>query len=499
MNPTINWHAIAPELIVAGTAVVALIADLMLPRDRKIIGPRIAAVGCLAALIPVITLAFQIGDDGPISMFGGAYVVDGFALAFKGFFVLVAYLTLLLSLDYIADGDYYQTEYYFLLLTSVLGMMAMASSRDLISVFVALETISIPTFILAGWRKHDSKSNEAMMKYFVIGALSSAVMLYGMSLVFGLTGGTTNLAEIATKLPELGVTNDQTGLWIVAVFATLVGFFFKVSAVPFHNWAPDTYEGAPTPVTAFLSVASKAGGFVALTTVVYAAFPGQPDWWQPILWVLAAASMFVGNLTALRQTNIVRLLAYSSVAQGGFILVPLAVAGEAASSAQALQAVVIYLVIYAVMNLGAFACVIAASKITRSGEISSYSGLYQRNPALVVVFALFLFSLAGIPPLAGWFAKLAMFRAVLAADTTSATVLAVIAAVNSVIAFVYYVKPVRAMVFGELPEGIDREASARVSPALMLAIGTTVILVVVAGVVPAIPAWIGETAQLALG
>lgn len=499
MNPTINWHAIAPELIVAGTAVLALIADLMLPRDHKIIGPRIAAVGCLGALIPVITLAFHIGDDGPISLFGGAYVVDGYALAFKGFFVLVAYLTLLLSLDYIADGDYYQTEYYFLLLTSVLGMMFMASARDLVSVFVALETISIPTFILAGWRKHDSKSNEAMMKFFVIGALSSAVMLYGMSMVFGLAGGTTKLAEIATQIPELGVTNDQTGLWILAVFAVLVGFLFKVSAVPFHAWTPDTYEGAPVPVTAFLSVASKAGGFVALTTVVYVAFPGQPDWWQPMIWVLAVASMFVGNLTALRQTNMVRLLAYSSVAQGGFILVPLAVAGESASSAQALQAVVIYLVIYAVMNLGAFACVIAASKITRSGEISSYRGLYQRSPALVIAFAMAMFSLAGIPPLAGWFAKLAMFRAVLAADTASASVLAVIAVVNSVIAFVYYVKPVTTMIFDDLPEGVDANATTRVSPALILAIGTTTILVLVAGVIPAIPAWIGETALLALG
>lgn len=499
MNPTINWHAIAPELIVAGTAVVALMADLLWPREYKVLGPRIAAVGCLAALIPVITLAFQIGDDGPISLFGGAYVVDGYALAFKGFFVLVAYLTVLLSLDYIADSEYYQTEYYFLLLTSVLGMMTMASARDLVSVFISLETISIPIFVLAGWRKHDSKSNEAMMKFFVIGVLSSAIMLYGMSLIFGLAGGTTMLSEIATKLPELGATNDQTGLWIIAVFATLVGFFFKISAVPFHNWTPDTYEGAPTPVTAFLSVASKAGGFVALVTVLYAAFPGQPDWWQPILWVLAAASLFVGNLTALRQTNMVRLLAYSSIAQAGFILVALSVAGEAGASALALQAVVIYLVIFAVMNLGAFACVIAASKITRSGEISSYSGLYQRNPALVIVFAVFLLSLAGIPPLAGWFAKLAMFRAVLSADTTSATVLAVIAALNTVIALVYYIKPVRAMVFGTVPEGTDLEAGARVSPALTLAIGTTAVLVFVGGIVPAIPAWIGETAQLALG
>lgn len=493
-----DWHAFAPLIIVGVTVVVVLVADLVFERKRRVLGPRLAMLGLLVALIPVVMLWNDVGPRGQ-QFFGGALVVDRYALAFQALFLVIGYLTLFLSLDYIADGDYYQSEYYFLLLTSVLGMMFMATARDLVSIFIALETISIPTFILAGWRKHDTRSNEAMLKYYLFGVLASAVMLYGMSLVFGLSGGTTVLTEIAGKVAEAG--GDQRGLWIFATFAVLVGFAFKVSAVPFHFWAPDTYEGAPTPVTAFLSVASKAGGFVALTTVVYLAFSPQANWWQPVIWLLAAASMFVGNLTALRQTNMVRLLAYSSIAQAGFILVPLAVAGDnplRLGTSSSVQAVIIYLAIYAAMNLGAFACVIGIARTTRSAEISSYSGLYQRNPALTIVFSVFLFSLAGIPPLAGWFAKLVMFRAVFDAGTGSAAVLGVIAAVNSVIALYYYVRPVRSMIFGEVPEGASA-VPVRVSPTIGFALAITLTLTVVIGVFPGIVGWVGETAKFALG
>ena len=249
----------------------------------------------LGALIPVLTLA---ADGADRSMFGGAFVVDNYALVFKGFFLVVAYFALLVSFDYIGEGDYYRGEYYVLLLTSVLGLLVMASARDLISIFVALETISIPTFVLAGWRKHDTKSNEAALKYFLIGVLSTAVMLYGMSFIYGMANST-----VLTDIAKYSATNTPA-LFAAAIFLTLVGFAFKVSAVPFHFWAPDTYEGAPTPVTAFLSVASKAGGFVALLTIVHFGFFPSDDSWQPILWVLAAASMTLGNLAALRQTNV---------------------------------------------------------------------------------------------------------------------------------------------------------------------------------------------------
>ena len=253
--------------------------------------------------------------------------------------------------------------------------------------FVALETISIPTFILATFRKHDRESNEAGVKYYLIGVLSSALMLYGMSIIFGVTG--------STKLVEIGHYVGVHGtepLLVVAVFLSLIGFAFKVSAVPFHFWAPDTYVGAPTPVTAFLSVASKAGGFVALINIIYFGFYGSGGrgahaWWGAV-WVLAALSMTFGNLGALRQTNIVRMLAYSSIAQGGFMLVPFVAAGIAGSegklgvAAEAMSAVVIYLLIYGAMNLGAFAVVIAVARRTGSAEISSYSGLFATSPVL---------------------------------------------------------------------------------------------------------------------
>jgi len=315
VTPHLDYHALAPEIVITAVTLIALVVDLVWRESARNLVPQIAGIGMLLALIPVLTLA---ADGTDRSMFGGAFVVDNYSLAFTGFFLVVGYVTLLLSYDYIAEGDYYQGEYYVLILTSVLGMMVMASARDLISIFVALETITLPTFVLAGWRKYDTKSNEAAIKYFLIGVLSTAVMLYGMSFIFGLSHSTllSDIAKTAAHHPD--------PLFAVAVFLTLGGFAFKISAVPFHFWAPDTYEGAPTPVTAFLSVASKAGGFVALVLMIYLAFPQATDIWEPFIFVLSALTMTVGNVLALRQTNVVRMLAYSSIAQGGFMLVPFA-------------------------------------------------------------------------------------------------------------------------------------------------------------------------------
>ncbi|MEX1009117.1 MAG: NADH-quinone oxidoreductase subunit N [Acidimicrobiia bacterium] len=491
MNPSVDFHAIAPEIVLTAAILVVLVADLIWPERSRFTSSRIASIGVLAALVPVITLAAD-GSQLPRDLFGGAFVVDNYALALEGFFLVVAYVSLLMSADYISEGDYYQGEFYFLLLTSVLGMLVMASSRDLVSIFVALETITIPTFVLAGWRKHDEGSNEAAIKYFLIGVLSTAIMLYGMSLVYGETGSTL-LSDISHYISAPG--RETTPLFAVAIFLTLGGFAFKVSAVPFHFWVPDTYQGAPTPVTAFLSVASKAGGFVAMLSVVAFGFFPSPDSWQPALWILAAASMIYGNLVALRQTNIVRMLAYSSIAQGGFILVPLAVAGDNQAAVASFEAVVIYILIYGAMNLGAFAVVIAVARRTRSGEIESYAGLGQTSPGLALAMTLFLLSLAGIPPTAGWFAKFVMFRAVFDANTPSAIVLGVIAAVASVIAFFYYAAVAREMWFHDpAPEYADVTPSRTVPAALTLAIGLTAAVVVVVGIYPQFFARIGELA-----
>ena len=487
--PYLDYHALAPEIVLSVVLAAVLLADLVFDETKKWVIPAIASFGLLATFVPIITLALY-GDDVR-SMVGGAYVVDNFALVLKALFIGVGYVVLLLSNTYVEEGDYYEGEYYFLLLASLMGMVVMASSRDLITIFVALETLSIPAYILAGWRKRDLKSNEASLKYYLLGVLASAVMLYGMSLIYGYTG-TTILTDIGTQLQGNVADNP---LVTFAIIFVIIGFAFKVSAVPFHSWAPDTYEGAPTPVTAFLSVASKTGGFVALFQLVFIGFLGRDDVWAPLFGVLAVLTMTVGNLIALRQTNVVRLLAYSSIAQAGYILVPLAVAGtspDAASSA--LTASIVYLLVYAAMNLGAFGIVLAVARKTRSGEISSFGGLFEYAPGLAVLMTIFLFSLAGIPPLAGAWAKIFMFRAVLDAGTAWAVALGVVAAVNSVIALFYYANIARLMWMSPVPDG-DR-TPIKVPTPLVTALGITVVVVVVVGIYPQLFGHLGDLASL---
>lgn len=487
-SPTIDWHAIAPEIVLVIGVNVVLLVDLWLDESKKWAMASITGFVLLGAFIPIVTLAV-VGDDSARSLFDGRYVVDNYALILKALFVLVAYVIVLMSQNELEEGGYYQGEYYVLLLCSVLGMVMMSSARDLVSIFVALELLSIPAYMMAAWRKRDAKSNEAGMKYYLLGVFASAILLYGMSLLFG-TSGSTLLTDIGASLSD----GDLIGLEVVAVVFIICGFGFKVSAVPFHTWAPDTYEGAPTPVTAYLSVASKAAGFVALVTMIYVAFPGADGVYEPLIWVLAVLTMTVGNLLALRQTNIVRMLAYSSVAQGGFILMPLAYAGHENSSDSALNAVIVYLLIYAFMNLGAFAVVIAVSRKTHSGEISSFGGLFSYAPGMAAALTIFFASLAGIPPLAGWFAKFNSFRAVLDAETTSAYVLAAIAAVNTVIAAGYYMRVLRVVWMDPVPDG-DITPIRPPAP-IVAALGITVLGTMVLGVFPGLLASFGELNDL---
>jgi NADH-quinone oxidoreductase subunit N len=484
--PTIDFHALAPEIILAVGICVVLLVDLFVEERQRWVTAALSAVVLLTAFIPVVTLGV-IGDDVR-SMFDGRYVVDPFSLVLKALFILAGYVVVLMSSDEIEEGRYHQGEYFVLLLTSILGMVMMTSARDLVSIFVALEFLSIPAYMLAAWNKRNVKGNEAGMKYYLLGVFASAVMLYGMSLLYGLTG-TTLLVDIGKQITAEGQFSGAEALAIVFV---IVGFAFKVSAVPFHQWAPDVYEGAPTPVTAFLSVASKAAGFVALVTLVFIAFPQAKGVYEPFLWVLAAVSMTVGNLLALRQTNIVRMLAYSSISQGGFILMPLAVAGSASQSA--LRAVVVYLVVYAATNLGAFAVVIAVSRKTRSGEISSYGGLFSYAPGLAVMLTIFLASLAGIPPLGGWFAKFGAFKAVLDAGTGWGYSLAIIGAINTVIAAAYYMTVLREVWMSPVPDGDTTpiRTPAALQAALVLCVGTTLVL----GVLPGLVARFGDLSDL---
>jgi NADH-quinone oxidoreductase subunit N len=471
-SPVVDWHALAPDLVVVGVLCLVLVVDLVLPDDRKGVLPSLAGLGLLGALVPVLTLAV---DGADRTMFGGAYAVDNFALVLKALFLVAGYVTVLLSTNYIAEGDYAEGEYYFLLLSSILGMTVMASARDLITIFVALEMLSIPAYLLAGWRKRDRKGNEAGVKYYLMGVFATGVLLYGMSLLYGVAG-TTQLAGIAEALAAPG---ESVPVITLAVVFVVAGFGFKVSAVPFHTWAPDTYEGAPTPLTAFLSVSSKAAGFVALLQLVVIGFAGQAEVVRPLMWVLSVLSMTIGNVVALRQTNLVRMLAYSGISQAGFMLAPMAVVGQIGGDT--LTSVVTYLLIYAAMNLGAFAVVMAVARKTGSAEISTFGGLFNYAPSLAVLMTVFLFSLAGIPPLAGWLAKFVAFRAVINADTGWAYTLAVVMAVNSVISLAYYANVAKEMWMNPAPDGdetpvrvpVSLSAALTITAALTLAFGVT--------------------------
>lgn len=472
-KPIIDFHALAPEIVLVSLIAVVLLVDVIKLEDARRLVPGLTGIAMLAPLIPIVSLAL---DGADRTMFGGAYVVDNLSLVLKAMFLLAGYVVTLLSSNYVAEGDFWESEFYVMMLSSILGMVVMSSARDLITIFVALELLSIPAYLMASWEKRNLRSNEAGLKYYLMGVFASALMLYGMSLLFGVSGSTL-LTDIGTTISE---GESSTPIVTLGIVLVIVGFGFKVSAVPFHSWAPDTYEGAPTPVTAFLAVASKAAGFVALIQLVFVGFLGRSDVVEPMMWVLAAASMTVGNLIALRQTNVVRLLAYSGIAQAGFMLAPFAVVGTNASDA--LTAVVTYLLIYAAMNLGAFAVVIAVSRKTNSGEISSFGGLFGYAPGLTVAMTLCLAALAGIPPLGGWFAKFVVFRALVAADTASGYTLAIVVAVNSVIAFYYYGLVLKAMWFSPAPDGDT--TPIRVPASLVSALGLTVTATVLFGMFP---------------
>ena len=473
VRPAIDWHAVAPELTLLAFGALVTVMDIVwLERGRRLTSS-VASIALLVTMIPIITLALD-GEDRV--MFGGAFVVDNYALVMKAMFLLAGYVVVLLSTNYVAEGDYWENEYYGLLLSSILGMVLMASARDLITVFVALELLSIPAYMLATWRKRDLKSNEAGLKYYLMGVFASAIMLYGMSLLYG-GAGSTLLTDINAAV---SVDGSPSAIVVMGVIFVIIGFAFKVSAFPFHTWAPDTYEGAPTPVTAFLSVASKAAGFVALLNLLFVGFFGRDDVYEPLIWILAAASMTVGNLIALRQTNLVRMLAYSGVAQAGYMLAPLAVASDVGDAA--LTATVTYLLVYAAMNLGAFAIVLAVARKTRSAEIDSFKGLFGYAPGLTIAMTVFLFSLAGIPPLGGWWAKFRVMEAVIDAESASGVVLGVFVAVNSVIALYYYARIGLGMWAEDAPDGDT--TPIRVPASLVSALAITVALTIAFGVYP---------------
>ncbi|MGD8604881.1 MAG: NADH-quinone oxidoreductase subunit N [Anaerolineales bacterium] len=414
---------VLPEALLLLLAGVILAVDLIWkPEEHRFLG-WLTAGGF--GIVLVFTLIFtQPGSEGELVL-GGMIRHDWLAYTFKALFLFVAAITSLLSMG-LRDVAY-RGEYFAMLVVTTLGMNLMASAADLLMVFLAIETTSIPLYVLAGFMKRDRKSTESGMKYFLFGALTSGVMLYGFSLLYGFTGE-SNLYALDEALRGFTRSSGQIWMIIVPAILMLVGFAFKVSAAPFHFWSPDVYEGAPTPITAFISTASKAAGFAVLLRVFLVVFPWIEAEWTAIVAAMAAVTMTVGNLLAISQTNIKRLLAYSSIAHAGYALIGLVAADGTAS-------VIFYLVAYVVTNLAAFAVIILFSHYTGSDEISDYAGLSRRSPGLALVLLVAFLSLAGMPPLAGFVAKFYIFAAAVRAGWIW---LAVLGVLNAIIGLYYY-------------------------------------------------------------
>lgn len=432
MIQSIDYLAIAPPLVLAIAALAVLVLDAFRPSSAW---TSVAALGAvLAAAAAEVALAidrphrtFCVGDSC-------SYVVDTFTVLFQAVMLLAGVVVVLLAMVEVRQTRLPAGEFYFLLLAALAGALTLAAGRDLITLVVSLEVVSLPLFALVALRRYDGRSTEAGLKMFLVSVISTAVMLFGISLVYGATG-TMFLEPISAALNRPGTPQGVAAAGVVLV---LVGFGFKVSAVPFHFWAPDTYQGAPIAVAAFLSVASKAAGFAGLILVLTVAFGPLRNVWGPLVAVLAAVTMTAGNLIALRQRTAMRLLAWSSIAQAGYMLAPLGVAAGTPALRELTAATVGYVAIYAAMNLGVFAVISYAGWIGRygGGLIDDYRGLARDHPAAAIALAFFLACLAGLPPgLAGLFAKIVVFRGVLAGGYGW---LAVIMAVNTVIGLYYY-------------------------------------------------------------
>ena len=459
-----EYAAVLPELVLTAAATMILVVDLWLsPAGRKSLG-YLSFLGVILALLAVLT---AVGRDG--QYWGDMIAVDAFALFFKTVFLIVAALVSLTSIGYVTRHGVPAAEFYALLLSATVGMLLMGSSRDLLVIYLGLELTSISSYVLAGLLRHDPRSNEAAIKYFLNGALASGVLLFGLSLLYGLTA-TTHLDVIAQNLQ---VGRVSLPVLLAAMIFVIGGFGFKIAAVPFHFWAPDAYEGAPTPVTAFFSVGPKGGVFAAILRTFLLGLPALAPRWAGIFAVLALITMTVGNLTALWQTNIKRMMAYSSIAHAGYLLV-----GIAAGSLLGTQAVLFYLLAYAFMNLGAFAVITALDTEGPGAEIKDYIGLSQRSPWLAWTLTLFFISMIGIPPTAGFLGKLLLFSAALQGGYLW---LALAIAVNSAISVGYYYGVVRNMFLVAPADRTPVGSSLALHAALVVGVAGTLLIGLWAG------------------
>jgi NADH-quinone oxidoreductase subunit N len=468
VTPVVDLRPLFPAIIVAVTGLVVLLAQAFTPHGRRAPSLPLSLGGLLAALYSVWLLAEGAGRG---AVTGGTVAADEYALFFQALLVAIAIVAVLQSPSYLRANDLDRGEYYALVLFSLVGMLGLVSTLELVSMFVALEIMSIALYGLAGMRRTHVESQESALKYFVTGAFSSAFFLYGVALLYGLSGS-TSLDRIAAALAQ----TPGSPLAVLGAAMLLVGFGFKVATVPFHMWTPDVYEGAPTTVTALMAAGVKAAAFGALLRVFLGSLPAAAADWQKAVAVLALVTMIVGNLAALAQTSLKRMLAYSSVAHAGYLLTALVAAPGLAA-----EAVLFYLVAYAAVNLGGFGVFAALSRDGREPlSVSDLSGLSDRHPVLAAALTVFLVSLAGVPVSAGFVGKFYLFGAAVSAGR-GGVVLAVVGVLMSVVSAYYYLRPVVAMYMRD-PRGDDDWGTVEAPSAI--ALGVSAAVVVYLGVYP---------------
>jgi NADH-quinone oxidoreductase subunit N len=478
----LNLGVTLPALSLALGTCVLLVIDLFIPKGRKNITAWLAIAGLAVSFI-VNLLVFNRNEEAVF----GSFVTDPFSGFINIVVLLTAFITILMSMDYLKRTGIERGEYYSLLLFSASGMMLMANANDIVSIFVALELLSIPLYVLAAFRQPDLKSEESGLKYFILGAFASAFFVYGGALIYGATG-TTNLTDIITSVSGILQTQSSATFFLLLGTAlVVVGLGFKVAVVPFHMWTPDVYEGSPTPVTAFMSVGAKAGGFAALLRILAYALPafvlqdGQSAAaWQTTVWIVAAATLILGNLVAISQTNIKRMLAYSSIAHAGYILMAVAAAGTTGVANTAAQAALIYLLAYMFTNLGAFAVALAIEKDDGTGtNLEDFVGLSRSRPLMALMMAVFMLSLTGIPLTGGFIGKLLVFQATLEAGLVP---LAVIGVLTTVVSAFYYVRVIVNMYLREGSGDPAAGATRYVQWAIYVSFAGTVLL----GIIPSL-------------
>ncbi len=453
---------VIPEITMTAIALIVLIADLLIKKKEVL---------AIFSIVGVAAVAYTLAGSSGVT-FGGMFISDGYSTFFKIIFLVNVILSVLISIKYIVIEKVNFGEYYSLILFSTVGMMIMASAGDLIVLYLGLELMALSTYVLAGFIRHNIRSNEAALKYFLLGAFSSAFLLYGISIIYGLTG-TTDIKAISLFISEKGLAGNPSLLLSVMFFT--VAFGFKIAAAPFHMWAPDVYEGAPTSVTAFMSVGPKAAGFAVLGRVFMVAFASITVDWAAILIPISILTMGVGNIVALSQTNIKRMLAYSSIAHAGYALL-----GIIAANNEGIASMMNYLMIYAFMNIGAFAVIIMLRSEGFKGEdITDYEGLAKTHPLAAALMLIFMFSLTGIPPTAGFIGKLYIFMSAINAGYTW---LVIVAVIFSAISAYFYLRIVMYMYMKEPKATV----SLSTSPATGLALAVTVVAVLFIGVFPSV-------------